>query len=268
MSTIDALGLILLILMIIVGGKQGIKSFASLLINFILLWVALLLFKLKLPIIIVTLVIGATVLATTIYLGSDNYMIAQTAFISSLMIMIIMACIIVPIEHFAKVQGFGLEDNEAIVGYSLRIGIPFIKMTISSALFSTLGAIAEASMAISTACYTLMHETNKITPKQLYYDGIMAGKDIIGTTLNTLFFGFFGGFLALFIWFVGLGYSWGKVINDKIFVSEILLILFAIIGVVLAVPMTAWFMSKQLKVQQLDKNGKTSEKSINDKLND
>lgn len=252
MSTIEALGLALLLLMIIVGGKQGIKSFVSLLINFLLLWLALLLIKLKLPIIPTTLIIGAVVLAVTIYLGSDNMLSAQTAFVASLLVMILVAFVIVPVEHWARVQGFGTEDAEEIVGFSLQIGIPFLQMSIAAAIFSTLGAIAEASMAIATACYTLIKQNEQMTPQQLYHDGITAGKDIIGTTLNTLFFGFFGGFLALFIWFVGLHYRWGTVINDKVFIAEILLILFAIIGVVLTVPVTAWLMSKQLHAQQID----------------
>jgi len=63
------------------------------------------------------------------------------------------------------------------------------------------------------------------------------------TTFNTLFFGFFGGFLALFIWFSGLHYSFGSVINNKIFVGEVLMILFALIGVILAVPITTWVMT-------------------------
>lgn len=254
MSTIELLGLILLILMIIIGGKQGIKSFFSLLTNFCLLWLALILIKLKLPIIIVTIIIGAIVLAVTIYLGSDNMLTAQTAFIASLMVMLLVTCVIIGVEHWAQVQGFGTEDAEEIVGFSMQIGISFLQMSIAAAIFSTLGAIAEASMAIATACYTLMKQNDKMTPQQLYQDGITAGKDIIGTTLNTLFFGFFGGFLALFIWFVGLHYRWGTVINDKVFVAEILLILFAIIGVVITVPMTAWLMSKQLKAQQIDKS--------------
>ena len=168
------------------------------------------------------------------------------------LVMILVAFVIVPVEHWARVQGFGTEDAEEIVGFSLQIGIPFLQMSIAAAIFSTLGAIAEASMAIATACYTLIKQNEQMTPQQLYHDGITAGKDIIGTTLNTLFFGFFGGFLALFIWFVGLHYRWGTVINDKVFIAEILLILFAIIGVVLTVPVTAWLMSKQLHAQQID----------------
>lgn len=73
------------------------------------------------------------------------------------------------------------------------------------------------------------------------------GQQIIGTTFNTLFFGFFGGFLALFIWFLGLHYSFGTIMNNKIFVAEMIEILISFIGVLITVPMTAWVMTKRRK---------------------
>ena len=73
------------------------------------------------------------------------------------------------------------------------------------------------------------------------------GRQIIGTTLNTLFFGFFGGFLSLFIWFAGLHYSFGMIFNNKIFVAEMIMVLTSFIGVLLTVPITAWIMGLRKK---------------------
>ena len=66
------------------------------------------------------------------------------------------------------------------------------------------------------------------------------GHEIIGTALNTLFFGFFGGFSSLFIWFASLRYPFSQIINNKIFVGELLQVLISVIAVVLTVPMTTW----------------------------
>ncbi|GAB7168199.1 hypothetical protein TUA1478L_01950 [Lactiplantibacillus plantarum] len=55
--------------------------------------------------------------------------------------------------------------------------------------------------------------------------------------------------MALFIWFAGLHYSFGSVINNKIFVAEVLMVLFSLIGVILVVPVTTWVMTIQHRQQ-------------------
>ena len=66
------------------------------------------------------------------------------------------------------------------------------------------------------------------------------GEDILGTSTNTLFFAFFGGYLALLIWFKDLSYSVGEIVNSKIFSAEMITIFCAGTGVALVIPITAW----------------------------
>ena len=68
------------------------------------------------------------------------------------------------------------------------------------------GAIAEAAMAIAAGLTGIFRERPDLSDNRLMQSGMEIGKQIIGTTLNTLFFGFFGGLLALFIWFAGLDF--------------------------------------------------------------
>lgn len=102
-------------------------------------------------------------------------------------------------------------------------------------------------MAISSGLTEILENHPERTNRQLIHSGMAIGQQIIGTTFNTLFFGFFGGFLALFIWFLGLHYSFGAIMNNKIFVAEMIEILIAFIGVLITVPMTAWVMTKRRK---------------------
>ncbi len=121
---------------------------------------------------------------------------------------------------------------------------------------SSLGAIAEAAMAISSGLTEILENHPERTNRQLIHSGMAIGRQIIGTTFNTLFFGFFGGFLALFIWFLGLHYSFGTIMNNKIFVAEMIEILISFIGVLITVPMTAWVMTKRRK-SVIDNHPKT-----------
>ncbi|KRN28944.1 integral membrane protein [Lactobacillus selangorensis] len=245
MSTIVALGLFLLLAMFLVGGRRGIRSFVSLLLNFVLLFMAIVLVAFGFPPLIVTLIIGIMILGVTIFMGADSDLTTQTAFYGAVIVLVIVVLLIIPVEHWAAVQGFGEEDSDDIVGFSLAIGISFAQIAASTAIFSTLGAIAEAAMAIAAGLNEIVVQTPHLSNHELFQDGSDIGRQIIGTTFNTLFFGFFGGFLALFIWFVGLHYSLGQIFNNKIFVAELLEILFSIIGVILTVPITTWVMTRQ-----------------------
>ncbi len=186
----------------------------SLLLNFGFLYFAIILVAFHVPPLFVTVTIGITILAITIFMGEDDLRTTVTAFYASLIVVCLILVLIFIIEHWAMVQGFGTEDSDELEGMSTLIGISYFKVSVTTTILSSLGAI---------------------------------GQQIIGTTFNTLFFGFFGGFLALFIWFLGLHYSFGAIMNNKIFVAEMIEILIAFIGVLITVPMTAWVMTKRRK---------------------
>ncbi|MBM6754464.1 YibE/F family protein [Lactobacillus alvi] len=239
MSSITALGIVLLGLMILVGGKQGWLAFLSLILNFGFLYFALLLIALQVPAIWVAAVLGVVMLAITIFMGEDDLNITIPAFLTACIVAFSLLLIIYGIEHLEMVQGFSLEDSDDLEGMSLALGVSFLNVTIATAFLSTLGAIAEAAMAVAAGLTEILSNHPKLPNVRLFHNGMMIGKQIIGTTLNTLFFGFVGGLLALLIWFLGLHYSLGTILNNKIFVHEATLVLISFLAVILTVPVTA-----------------------------
>ncbi|MDH5105293.1 YibE/F family protein [Lentilactobacillus diolivorans] len=247
MGAITALGIVLLVLMMIVGGKQGITSFLSMVVNFGILFFSIVLIAFHMPPILVAVVASAILLAITIFWSDASDNASVTAFEASVIILILLIAIIIPIEYWAQVGGFGLEDSEELEGLSTYVGIDFTKIAIATAILSSLGAIAEAAIAIASGLDEIITQHQLIRSEQLYVDGIVIGKQIIGTAVNTLFFGFFGSSLGLFIWFYSLNYSFGEILNDKVFAAELIAIVVSLIGVVTTIPITTWIMSLKLK---------------------
>lgn len=130
---------------------------------------------------------------------------------------IVLIVFIVIIAEKAMIQGFGEEEIEELSIFSLYIGVDFVKVAASVIIMSTIGAITDAAMAISSPMREIHYHHPDISRKELFQAGISIGKDILGTSTNTLFFAFFGGYLALLIWFKDLSYSPGEIINSKIF---------------------------------------------------
>lgn len=242
MGTITALGLLLLICMVAVGGTQGLQAWISLLFNFAALFFSMVLMAFHFSPVLVTLVTGIIVLAMTIFLGGNDSNSTMVAFYASVAVLILLVILIIPVEHWAQIQGFGQEDSEDLEGMSTILGISYLNVAISTAILSTLGAIAEAAIAIAAGLAEILEQHPKITLKNLQAAGFKVGSQIIGTTFNTLFFGFFGGFLALFIWFAGVHYSLGEILNDKILVGEVLMVLFSMMSVIATIPLTTWAM--------------------------
>jgi len=62
----------------------------------------------------------------------------------------------------------------------------------------------------------------------------------LGTTTNTLFFAYLGGFMTLFIFFQDMGYSFIAIINSKVFTAEFTRIMLSGMASFLIIPLTAF----------------------------
>lgn len=239
MSTIIGLIIILGILMVVVGGQQGWLALVSVGINFALVFLALVLMVWHFPPLVITVLFGIMVLAITIFMGDENLNVTIPAFWASVIVLIGMLIVAFVVVYLAQAQGFGLEDSDDLEGLSLLVRTSFLQLQLAIVILSTLGAIAEAAIAVTTGMAELKSQTPEISMKRLQQSGWHMGQQIVGTTLNTLFFGFFGGLLALFIWFTGLHYTMSEVLNNKIFVAEMLTALLSFLAVIITVPVSA-----------------------------
>ncbi len=238
MSTIMALALALLGLMLLVGGRQGLRNFLALMLNTLLMITAVVLMAGGFNPVAVAVVIGLAVLATTIFMGTDQNAVAGPAFVASLLVMLGVLVVVVIGVKLSATAGFGPEDSETLEGFSVYIGVSFEQVLIATGLLGTLGAIAEAACAVAAGVIELGEAATPAGLRQIE-------TTIIGTALNTLFFGFFGGFSALFIWFTQLKYPLWQILNNQIFVGELIQVLFSVLAVALTVPVTLWVVARR-----------------------
>lgn len=241
MNTITWLGAILLLLMVLIGGKNGVRSFISLFLNFGVLFIAMF-FMLSPTVNPILITIIASILIGCINLFYINEVNRKTvtAFLSTMITICILLFFIVIVSETLMIQGFGEEETEALSGLSLYIGVDFMKIGVSVIIMSTIGAVMDVAISIASSMHEIFRHNPAISKKELFASGVHIGRDILGTDTNTLFFAFFGGYLALLIWFKDLHYSFGDIVNSKIFSSELALILCAGTGIALVIPITAW----------------------------
>ena len=241
MNVLAWLAAILFILMILIGGKKGARSFISLFLNFVVLLLTILFMTdSHANPIILTLIACAVISYINLFYINEVNSKTITAFISTIITIAILLVFIDIVTRNAMIQGFGEEEIEELSIFSLYIGVDFVKIGASVIIMSTIGAITDVAISITSPMREIFNHNPSISRKDLFTSGLGIGKDILGTNTNTLFFAFFGGYLALLIWFKDLSYSVGEIVNSKIFSAEMITIFCAGIGIALIIPITSW----------------------------
>lgn len=232
---------ILLILMIVVGGKSGARSFFSLFLNFgVIFFTMFFMLDPSANPILITFIASTLIGCISLFYINEVNSKTTIAFISTIITIVILLSFIVIVSDKLMIQGFGEEEEEAIAGLSLYIGVDFMKIGASVIIMSTIGAIMDVAISIASTMHEVCKHNPALSRKELFKTGVSIGRDILGTDINTLFFAFFGGYLALLIWFKDLEYSIGEIVNSKIFSSEMILILCAGMGIALVIPIASW----------------------------
>lgn len=248
-----ALIIVLAVLMTVVGGETGIRSFFSVLINTLLLILLAILISWGINIPLLILIFIPLKLVTIIFLGTHDYQVAKNSFYSSLVICLIVAVLILGFEWLAQAAGLGPEAGEILVGLSQMPGLSYPLIAVAVAIFSTLGAVAEAAVAMSSGLLEIKKHNLEITHQDLLDSGAKIGTDVLGTAMNTILFGMFGSFLSLFLWYIRLNYTFGEIVNEKLFVNEALIIVYSLIGVLLTVPLSTAFLTKSMTKREVKK---------------
>lgn len=240
MNVLVILAIILCLLMIAVGGRKGAKSFVSLMLNFGI-FIIMLFFMMDVTLnpIIITLIGSVAMVCVNLFFVNEINKKTKLAFVSTIVTLTILFSFILFITNLSMIQGFGEEEIVELAPFSLEIGIDFVKITAAIVIISTVGAITDVAIAISSPMQEIKKYSPSIERNSLFRSGMTIGRDILGTDTNTLLFAFIGSYLTLILLFKDLSYSIGEMINAKIFIGEVITILCASIGIAIIIPITA-----------------------------
>lgn len=241
MNVLVLLAAILFVLMILIGGKKGARSFIALFLNFAVLFLTIILMTdPNIDPIILTLISSTVISCITLFYINEVNMKTITAFISTLITIVILLFFILIVTKNTMIQGFGEEELGDLGIFTLFVGVNFVKITAAMIIMSTIGSITDVAISITSPMREILIHKPLMSRKDLFKFGLSIGRDILGTNTNTLFFAFFGNYLALLLWFKDLSYSFGKLVNSKVFSAEMVTIFCAGIGIALIIPITSW----------------------------
>lgn len=240
MSVITILFIILFFFMGAIGDEKGIKSFFSLSINFIIIFVLLKIIAVSSNPVFLTFIFCSVMSAITLILLNGYHKKTTCALLSVSIVIIFMLLIITPFSSNLYIGGFDYRQTESIEYLSTYVNMDFNKLVICELLIGVFSAITDTAMTISSSMNEIYTLNPLISRKKLYQSGMNIGSDILGTTVNTLFFVYFGNMLVILIWFSLRGTSLALAINSKLLVTIIFDIIISGIAVLLVIPVTTF----------------------------
>ncbi|MDR0381611.1 MAG: YibE/F family protein [Oscillospiraceae bacterium] len=139
----------------------------------------------------------------------------------------------------ARVTTMNTPEAETLLFVSRGTHLSFRHLLFAGVLFSSLGAITDTAMSISSSIFELRALNPKLPRTQLFRSGMNIGRDVMGTMTDTLILAFTGGSINTLVIFYMYALPYMRLINMQLLVVEILRGLSSSIAVVVSIPVTA-----------------------------
>ena len=140
------------------------------------------------------------------------------------------------------ISGMNMDEAEWLLDEAKTLGrtLNVRGLFVSGIIISSLGAVMDVAMSISSAVNELHEVDRKLPQKQLFRSGMNIGRDMIGTMTNTLILAFVGSSFNLIIIMFAAGMQPYQLLNNDDMIMEVIRGVAGSVGLVLAVPLTAF----------------------------
>lgn len=229
-----------ILLLILIGQKQGIKTV------FTLGFTVLIIGKFMLPLLFkgynpVWLALFTGILVTTITLTTIGGLTKKTisAILGTTGGLLAAAVIAIIVGILTNLRGLSGEEAQMLLYIPQEIEFDFRGLLFAGIIIGALGAIMDVSMSIASSMEEIQKIGTDLTVKALFKSGMNVGKDIMGTMSNTLILAYTGTSIPLLLLFMAYEQPLIKLINMDFLATEFIRAFSGSIGLILAIPITA-----------------------------
>lgn len=236
-----------LLLLCVIGGKQGIRGSLGLVFTFIsvifiyipLIYRGLSPFWIAVFICVITTVI-------TMYLIGGAGRKTVCAIGGTVAGVLCAGVTAILFSKASGISGYNVSDIETLLTLWNTEGIQVGGLLFSGLLISALGATMDVAMSVSSAMEEIIQQNPALTRKQLWLAGMRVGRDMMGTDSNTLILAFAGTSSSTLLLDYAYDLPYQQIINSNNIGIAIMQGLSGSFGIVLSVPLTvtlcAWLL--------------------------
>jgi len=233
------LSIILLLLLIVIAGKRGLKAFLTIYINLALVFILIIIIGWGFNPLIHAFIIGLIISLVILFMLNGFNKKTISSFISVFILLLIFIIVTILVSKRIYMHGYSEESIVSVVYLNYNCGIDMMSLFSAVVIIGLLGNIVDTSIAISSALFEVYDNNKHLTKKELFISGMNIGKDILGTTTNTLFFAYLGGFMTLILFFIDRSFTFSNIINSKIFSIEFTRIILSGMASFIIIPLTS-----------------------------
>ena len=232
--------IIFLISVFIIGGVQGLKAIAGLLVTIFAVYFMLIkgIFNGLDPIWTSIGTCMFIIVTTFIIIGGFSKKI-MTAAIGTLGGVILSGVVATIFNVMCRMSGAG-EDAIQLSISMTSMTFNFKDLLFAGIIVSALGACMDVGMSIASSLDEIKSKNPTITYKELFKSGMNIGRDVIGTMTNTLILAYVGGSITLILLFLACNINFVDIVNKETIAQEIISAIAGSMGVVYTVPITSF----------------------------
>jgi uncharacterized membrane protein len=189
----------------------------------------------------VTIAGSIAIMISTIYLAHGFSAKTTIAVVSTFITLITIAFISSFVVKLAHLTGLGSEDA-ASLRFGLTSHIDFRGLLLGGIIIGSLGVLDDITTGLSATIFEIKKANNRLKPSQLFASGLEVGKEHVTSLVNTLILAYAGTALPVFM-IISLNinkYPIWLILNDELIMEELVRTLAGSIGIIAAVPLTAF----------------------------
>ena len=242
---------------VLVGGKTGAKSLIGLLVTLAcLFWILLPLLMKGAPTLLTVFFVCAYAAAFCFVLLGGVSRKTACALLGTVFGIGIALLFALLAQTLAKIDGMRNSEIEPLLqlrqdGASLGLK----GLLVGGIMISTLGAVMDVAMSISSALSEIHTVNPTLNRHQLFRSGMNIGRDMVGTMTNTLILAFFGSSLTLILYLNSLELQPHQLFSSAYFAREVISGISSSIGVILSVPATAFISAILMEKAKVEPHG-------------
>lgn len=249
-AVICLFALLYLALLVLIGGRQGLKGAAGLVFTFFAIIFVLipLIYRGCNPFLAAVVICLMTTLVTMYLIGGPTRktLVASAGTVTGVVIAYGTARIF---GLAAGLSGFNVSDIESLMTVYETHDIQVGGLLFAGLLISSLGATMDVAMSIASAMEEIVRQNPAISRRELFRAGLRVGRDMMGTDSNTLILAFAGTSISALLLDYAYDLPYLQVINSNNIDLQIMQGLSGSFGIVLCVPVTVLLGTLMLKAQ-------------------
>lgn len=240
---------IFLLLICVIGGKNGVKSVIGLVFTFVAI------FMIYIPLIYrgfspfwAAVIITIITTIVTMYLISGIAVKTLCAILGTVIGVLLAGLSAWLFGRVADIDGYKVSNIETLAYVGQITNIQIGGLLFSGILIASLGAVMDVAMSVSSAISEIHDKAPQLGCLELFKSGMNVGRDMMGTMSNTLILAFVGSAVSELVINYAYNLPFRQIINSYNIGIEIMQGVSGSIGVILTVPavavVTAWVLTR------------------------